>query len=207
MKNLPLKNTFIPSSAPSKKLMIVLHGRGDSAEGFSWLPSYFNMDDMNYLLLNAPYDYYGGYSWYDLPPKQFEGITYSSAVLSEVLDTLFEEEFEASQSFIFGFSQGSLLVFEFAARYEKMLAGYIAISGYIYDAENLLKEMNPILKNANWICTHGTHDDVLPYGTSKSQVEVLQSAGFTIEFKSYDKAHNIDKKEIDMLVKWVKSKA
>ena len=93
MKDLPLNNIFIPAKAPSKKLMIILHGRGDSSAGFTWLPPYLDLDDMNYLLLDAPYDYFGGRSWYDLPPNQLEGIVYSSSILADILDGLFEEEF------------------------------------------------------------------------------------------------------------------
>lgn len=204
MKNLKLTNLFYPSTIPSKKLMIILHGRGDSSAGFTWLPPYLNMDDMNYLLLDAPYDYYGGRSWYDLPPNQEEGIVYSSEILTEILDELFAERFDASQSFLFGFSQGSLLTFEFGARYHKTLAGYMAISGYIYDAGKLLKEMNTEVKNAKWLCTHGTYDGVLPYNESKLQVEMLQKGGFDVEFKSYAKEHTIDRDELDMIAQWIK---
>jgi len=205
MKNLNLKlnNLFYPSKTPSKKLMLILHGRGDSSAGFTWLPPYLNMDDMNYLLLDAPYDYYGGRSWYDLPPHQLEGIEHSSQILTEILDELFEEKFNVSQSFLFGFSQGSLLTFEFGARYHKVFAGYMAISGYIYDAEKLLVEMNPKVKEAKWLCTHGTLDNVLPYATSKSQVEVLQKGGFDVEFKEYAKDHTIVEEELRMIREWM----
>ncbi len=201
---IPLNNIFIPSKVPSKKLMIILHGRGDSSQGFTWLPPYFNLDEMNYLLLDAPYDYFGGRSWYDLPPHQLEGIQHSSNILTQIFDRLFEERFDASQSFLFGFSQGSLLTFEFGARYNKKLAGYIAVSGYIYDPELLLKEMNPALKDANWLCTHGTQDDVLPFHTSKTQVEVLQNGGVNITFKSYPKVHTIAEDELEMIKVWVR---
>jgi len=204
MKNLKLKNIFYPSNIPSKKLMIILHGRGDSSAGFTWLPPYLKMDDMNYLLLDAPYDYYGGRSWYDLPPHQEEGINYSSEILTEILDEVFEERFDASQSFLFGFSQGSLLTFEFGARYHQTLAGYLAISGYIYDPQKLLKEMNPKVKEAKWLCTHGTQDGVLPYLKSEAEVKVLQDGGFDVEFKSYAKEHTIDRDELDVIVEWMK---
>jgi len=206
LENLPLNSIFIPSKVPSKKLMIILHGRGDSSRGFTFLPEYLAINEMNYLLLDAPDDYYGGFSWYDLAPNQFDGIVYSSGMLADTLDILFEDAFNAEESFLFGFSQGSLLTFEFGARYEKVLAGYIAISGYIYDAENLLQEMNPNVNVSNWLCTHGTYDDVLPYDTSKSQVETLQNGGFDITFKSYEKAHNLDKEELDMIVAWIKAR-
>ncbi len=205
MNNLALNNIFIPSKVPSKKLMIILHGRGDSSDGFTFLPEYLNIDNMNYLLLDAPFEYYGGFSWYDLPPHQIEGIEYSRKILTDVLNTLFEEEFNAHESFLFGFSQGALLTFEFGARYEKVLAGYIAVSGYIYDADTLLQEMNQNVKTSNWLCTHGTYDEVLPFNTSKEQIEILQNGGFDIEFKSYQKDHTIAEDELMMLVKWVKS--
>ena len=205
-KDLPLNNIFIPSKVTSKKLMVILHGRGDSSRGFTFLPPYLNMDDMNYLLLDAPYFYYGGFSWYDLPPNQLEGIAYSSAVLAEIFDTLFEEEFNPDESFLFGFSQGALLTFEFGARYEKVLAGYIAVSGYIYDPENLLIEMNPNVNTSNWLCTHGTYDDVLPFDTSSAQIEYLQDQGFDITFKSYPKEHSVAEDELKMISEWIKSR-
>jgi len=203
MKNLPLKNIFIPSKVSSKKIMIILHGRGDSAKGFTWLPPYLNFDDMNYLLLYAPYDYFGGYSWYDLDPNQLPGIKHSSTILAEVFDTIFEKDFNIEESFLFGFSQGSLLTFEFGARYKSAMAGYISVSGYIYDPKLLLSEMNPKLKDASWLCTHGTQDEVLSYEFSKTQIELLQENGFKITFKSYNKTHTIIEEELDMIKSWI----
>lgn len=205
-KDLPLNNIFIPSKKVSKKLMVILHGRGDSSRGFTFLPAYLNLDDMNYLLLDAPYFYYGGFSWYDLPPDQLEGIAHSSTILSDIFDTLFEEEFNAEESFLFGFSQGALLTFEFGARYEKVLSGYIAVSGYIYDPKKLLEEMNPNVNHSNWLCTHGTFDDILPFETTSSQIAFLQNNGFDITFKRYPKEHTIAEDELQMIADWIKTR-
>lgn len=183
--------------------MIIMHGRGDSSEGFTMLPDFIKMDEMNYLLLDAPFEYFTGLSWYQLPPDQLPGIKHSSQLLHESLEMLFTSEFNAEESFLFGFSQGALLTFEFGARYHRKLAGYIAVSGYIYDAETLLKEMNPDLKEANWLCTHGIYDTVLPYEISKSQVETLQKGGLNITFKAYDKDHSIDREELEYIASWM----
>ena len=205
-ENLELENLFIPAKVPSKKLMIILHGRGDSSEGFVGFPPFLALDDMNYILFDAPFEYFTGYSWYQLPPDQLPGIQYSSTLLTKDLDTLFENDFAADESFLFGFSQGSLLTFEFGARYHKQLAGYIAISGYIYDVQKLLEDMNPALNKNNWLCTHGTQDPVLDYETSKSQVQELQDGGFHIEFKSYEKDHSIDRDELSMIAEWIQNR-
>ena len=63
--------------------------------------------------------------------------------------------------------------------------------------------MNTEVKTSRWLCTHGTFDDVLPYETSKAQIETLQNGGFDITFKSYDKAHNVDEDELKMIREWL----
>ena len=201
--SLPLHNLFFPSVKPSKKLIIVLHGRGDSSEGFRFFPEGLGFDDINYLLLDAPFEYYAGFSWYDLPPNQLPGIEYSREVLTQTLNVLFEQEFEPSQTILFGFSQGSLLTFEFGARYAKELAGYIGVSGYIYDAEKILLEMNKDVNKGNWLCTHGYEDDVLPFVDSKAQVEALQDGHFNIDFRAYHKTHTVDMGELNEIRDWI----
>lgn len=206
MNSLPLDTLFFSSKKPSNKLMIVLHGRGDSAEGFRFLPETLGLDDINYLLVNAPFEYYTGFSWYDLPPNQLPGIEYSKSVLTQLLDGLFEGKYTPSQTILFGFSQGSLLTFEFGARYSKVLAGYIGISGYIYDAQKLLEEMNPEVNNGNWLCTHGYEDDVLPFTQTSSQIDLLKKGGFKIDFEAYHKVHTIDMEELRDIRKWIESR-
>jgi len=203
---LPLDSLFVPSNKSSDKLIIVLHGRGDSADGFRFFPAELGFDDVNYLLLNAPFEYYTGFSWYDLPPNQLPGIEYSKNVLTEVLDILFEDKYKPSQTILFGFSQGSLLTFEFGARYERELAGYIGVSGYIYNAQKILEEMNPEVNKGNWLCTHGYEDDVLPFVQSKAQVETLQKGGFKIDFRAYHKVHTVDMGELNEIREWIKER-
>jgi len=84
------------------------------------------------------------------------------------------------------------------------LAGYLAISGYIYDPKKLLEEINPNVKSSKWLCTHGTQDAVLPYLKSEAEVKILQDGGFDVEFRSYFKEHTIDRNELDMIVEWMK---
>jgi len=198
---LPLKNRFFPAELPSNSLMVILHGRGGASKDFTWIAENFDFDDMHYLVLDAPHPYEEGYSWYD----SLESIQNTSKLLTQTFDILFEKEFDASKSFLFGFSQGALLTFEFGARYKIELAGYIAISGHVYDPELLVKETHTKRKNAPWLCTHGTKDEALDFNTAKKQIETLQKGGFNIAFHSYEKAHIINKEETTMIHLWIKT--
>ena len=64
--NLPLTHLWLPAKNPSKQLLVVLHGLGDSARGFLWLQDALGIDSLDYLLLNAPEPYFSGYRWYDI---------------------------------------------------------------------------------------------------------------------------------------------
>lgn len=50
-----LEHEFIPArETNSRRLWIMLHGLGDSIEGYRWLPQAMQLPWMNYLLVNAP---------------------------------------------------------------------------------------------------------------------------------------------------------
>ncbi|MES2745055.1 MAG: serine esterase [Bdellovibrionota bacterium] len=195
MKTTAVKSEWIPAKISSSKLIVVLHGRGDSPAGFRWLPSALEADDLNYLLLQAPEEYYTGFSWYDLPPNQGPGILHSRTLLDQVMSEIKAQGFRTEDTVLFGFSQGCLMILEWAARTALSFRAFIGISGYVYDAEALVKEMSPEAKSGKWLVTHGTFDDVLDFKVTESQIQFLQAQGLPIAFKRYRKAHTIDERE------------
>ncbi len=173
-------------------MLVVLHGRGDSPEGFSWLPDALNFSDLAYLFLQAPDPYYTGYSWYDLPPDQGPGILRSRALLERTFEQLWTQGFSPSATLLLGFSQGCLMTLEFGARYEKCLAGYVGISGYCYDEKQMALDAQALNKTTPWLITHGTQDEVLPILRTRLQIQSLIQAGFQIDYREYNKSHTID---------------
>src|ERR1039458_5984637 len=104
-----LHHEFIPAAEKnSRRLMVMLHGLGDSIEGYRWLPEAMDLSWLNYLLVNAPDDYYGGYSWFDLNDMA-PGIQRSRKLLFDLLDDLRAKNFPAEQITFGGFSQGCLM--------------------------------------------------------------------------------------------------
>ncbi len=195
MKLTSLAYKWIPAAVPSKKLLIVLHGRGDSPDGFLWMPEVMGLTKVNYLLLRAPDSYYTGYSWYDLPPNQLPGIQRSRQKLDATLKEIIEQGYQTQDIVLFGFSQGCLMTLEWASRVPHTFAACIGISGYAYDADLIAKEFRAEAKASPWLITHGTFDEVLDYQTTEAQIRFLQASGLAIEFRAYRKGHTIDERE------------
>lgn len=191
-----LKSEFIPAlDVDSKRLMIVLHGLGDSAAGYRFMPEMVREPSMNYLLVNAPDDYFGGYSWFDFEGDPKPGIERSVRSLSELLDEQRKQGFPTEQTVLFGFSQGCLLCLEVGCTYPHPLAGCIGISGWLRDAEDLLSRLSPCVSSQRFMVTHGTHDPVLPFERSKNQMQLLEQAGLGIEWHEFEKVHTIAPEE------------
>lgn len=87
--------------------MVVLHGLGDSMDGYRWLPEALRLDALNYLLVNAPDEYYGGWSWYDLPGDAAPGVLRSRKLLFELLDSARERGFRRSKRCSSGFPKAA----------------------------------------------------------------------------------------------------
>ena len=78
---------FAAPQTTNGKLVVVLHGRGDSSAGFHWMPDTLALPGVSWLLANAPDPWYGGYSWYGMPPNHGPDVVRARALLED----LFEE--------------------------------------------------------------------------------------------------------------------
>jgi len=188
MQFVPAKET---AAGDAKRLLIALHGLGDSAEGYRWLPSELRLPWLNYLLVNAPDPYYGGFSWYDFTGDHDTGVRRSRKLLFELLDAQREEGFRTEDTVLFGFSQGCLMTVDVGFRYPHRFAALIGVSGYVHEPENLLRERSAVAGKQRMLFTHGTQDPLVPYEQVRRQVELLRANGLSIEWVEFPKAHTI----------------
>lgn len=186
-----LNAEFISAANKSSRLMIVLHGLGDSSAGFHWLVEALELPWMNYLLVNAPDPYYGGYSWYDFAGNQDEGVRRSRKLIFDLLDAQRAKGFPTEQTILFGFSQGCLMTIEAGLRYPHVFAGLIGVSGYVHEPEKLVTELSPLAKQQRVLVTHGYQDPIIPFLQVKAQIEQLKAAGIKIAWHEFVKAHTI----------------
>ena len=122
---------------------------------------------LNYLLVNAPDEYYGGYSWFDYPGDIVPGIHRSRKLLFELLDDLRAKNFPADQITLGGFSQGCLMSIETGLRYPHRFAGIVGISGWVFEIEKLIRDLTPVAKSQRLLITHGQYDPLLPFAEAQ----------------------------------------
>lgn len=175
----------------SRWLMVVLHGLGDSLEGYRWMPEVMGLPWLNYRLVNAPDHYFGGYSWYDFAGTPGPGIERSRRMLTELFDGLAAQGQPPEQTFLLGFSQGCLMTLEFALQYPAVLAGCVGISGYVHEPERLLRRLSPVASRQRFLVTHGSADALIPLEPVRRQIEMLRGAGLNLDWREFRKEHTI----------------
>jgi phospholipase/carboxylesterase len=186
-----LHTELIPAEEKSDRLLIMLHGLGDSLAGYRWLPEALGLPWLNYLLVNAPDQYYSGYSWYDFVGDIAPGVARSRELLFGLLRQQSDQGFPTRRTVLGGFSQGCLMSLEVGLRYPSQFAGVFGISGYVCNPEGLLRELSPVAKQQRLLVTHGYLDPLIPFALVREQVRQLQAAGLHIQWQEFAKDHTI----------------
>lgn len=198
------KYKFIPARKPSEKLMIVLHGKGDSIRPFRHFDEELNVPEMNYLLLNAPKRFLDGYSWYGDPPYEREGVLKIREKLMQLLVQLELQGWESENIFLFGFSQGCLISADIGLNYPKRLGGIVGVSGYFHFYPRWRQQVSESALKTPWVFTHGRQDDLLKLDETKHGVEKLRDAGFDVDWIELDKEHVLTDEEMPLIRNWVR---
>lgn len=184
----------------SRRLLVVLHGLGDSMEGWRWLPGELNVPWLNYLLVDAPQEYFEGYSWFGLGIPQMTGgrITVESAdvlasrqQLHALLDAQRAAGWASEQTALLGFSQGCLMALDAGLRYPHRLAALVGISGWVYEPARLLAELGPHATRVPVLITHGSADELVPIILAEPGVRQLQTGGLDVAWQEFEKAHTV----------------
>lgn len=203
IKTTLFKSRFIPAQKKSDKLMIVLHGRGDSISPFRRFNEELRIPDMNYLLLNAPRKFLKGYTWYGEPPYQKDGVLRIREKMFQLLADLELQGWESSKIFFFGFSQGCLVSADIGLNYPRKLGGIIGISGYFQFFPRWKNRLNEESLQTPWLFTHGHKDDILDIDTTRFGVGKLKEAGFKVKWVEMDKKHTLLESEYPVIREWI----
>lgn len=185
-------------------VMVVLHGQGDSLKPFVNFNEEIGVPGLNLLLLNAPNPQGRGFSWYDDPPaldRQIQGLRVE---LLRVLITLESLGWPAEKVFLFGFSQGAFVASDFALHLGRSLGGVVGVSGYFnfYPRWRQKVRWSP----TPFFMIHGTRDRILPAAETLFGVNKLRDMGFSVEWQTSARGHQMTEKEWEQVGRWLRSK-
>ena len=202
------QHRYVPAEKPGdrERVLVVLHGLGDSLEGFAFLPRELGVGEFSHLLLNAPDPYHGGFSWFDFLGDPEPGVLRSRELLLKMLDELEEQGLQAKDIFLFGFSQGCLMAVDAGLRAGKILGGICGVSGYVAFEEEYPERFSPVAKSQRFLITHGKRDPVVPYEPACGQFVKLKRLGLDLEFRAYDKEHAVLPGELRDIGKWFRGR-
>ena len=182
--------------------MILVHGRGASAESILTLTDELNHDGFAYLAPQA-----ANSTWYPfsfLAPIENNDPWLSSAlsVVQQTLDYTQKAGIPVHRTLILGFSQGACLAMEFIARHPQRFGGGVALSGGLigppgtdFSYPGSLEEM-PIFIGCSDIDPH------IPLERVKETTKALQELGAEATERIYPgMGHMVNQDEIDHIRK------
>lgn len=193
---------------------VVLHGLGDSREGWRPVASAFLPPTVATVLVDAPDPYYGGFAWFPIPgmtaPEHTQadmeaGIRRSRGLLRELIDHLLVDlRLESRQLMLLGFSQGCCMALDAALRDPRTFAGVVGISGFVADLDDLPAGLSPVAREQSILWTHGHYDPVVPLDWAEACHQALRGFGLEPDFRLYAKDHTVDPEhELPEMRRWI----
>jgi predicted esterase len=180
------------------RAIIVLHGRGGSAEEILALGSSFANGRTALLAPQAP-----GHTWYPysfLAPRQ-QNEPYLSSALGQVKAALAlatSGGLDTSRIALCGFSQGACLATEFVARYPRRYAGLLAFTGGLIGPLEEPISISGDLAGTPVLLSSGDPDPHVPWERVQQSGELLTSIGAKVTLRRYPgRPHTVLPEEVE----------
>jgi predicted esterase len=180
--------------------MIMVHGRGATAESILTLASELNQPGFIYLAPQA-----AGYTWY---PNSFlaplasnePGISSGLAVLAELIEHLAKADIPAERTMLLGFSQGACLSLEFAARNARRYGGLAGLSGGLIGPDGTPRDYGGSLAGTPIFLGCSDVDAHIPKVRVEHSAEVLRRLGGDVTMRLYpNMGHLVNQDEINFV--------
>lgn len=180
------------------KVLIMIHGRGGSAEDILSLSSYLDVQDFTLLAPQAT-----GHSWYPysflMPPTQNEPwLSSALGLLRETVDDLIASGITRENIFFLGFSQGACLTLEFVTRNANRYGGVIAFTGGLIGDKIYNENYHGDFKQTPVFIGSSNPDPHIPLERVHESTTILKAMNALVIEKIYpNMGHTINQDEID----------
>jgi phospholipase/carboxylesterase len=184
--------------ANAKGAVILLHGRGASAEDILGLAGAFEQPDLAYLAPAA-----AGHSWYPysfLAPfeKNEPWLTSALKKIGATVEQALGAGIPREKIVLAGFSQGACLATEFTARSTEGLGGLIAFTGGLIGPPGTKFSYHGSLAKTRAFLGAGDPDAHVPWERVEESAVVLRSLGAELTLRRYPGLpHTISRDEIE----------
>ena len=209
-------------TAPNPKSSVIwMHGLG--ADGNDFVPVVDELDlssvgGVRFVFPHAPMmpvTINNGYvmrAWYDVSMGDLEtgakridenGVRVSQARINELIEREFSRGIAHERIVLAGFSQGGAIALQTGLRHPKKLAGVMSLSSYMPCVDSFAAEASAANKATPLFIAHGTEDPVVPYERGATTRDLLQKAGYAVEWRDYAMPHSVCMEEIRDINAWL----
>lgn len=171
--------------AKADAAMILLHGRGATAEGMLTLADELGRPDFVYLAPQA-----AGRTWYPyrfLAPLEANepGLSSGLATVDVLIRGLEAQGIPAHRIVLLGFSQGACLTLEYAARNPRRYGGVVALTGGLLGPPGGPLNHEGSLEGTPVFLGTGDPDPHVPVERVRESAEILEGMGARVELRVY----------------------
>jgi len=148
-------------------------------------------------------------AWYDILEMDvarrvdLENILTSAQLLRNLIQRELDNGIPSQRILLAGFSQGGAIALHTGLRYEKPLAGILAMSTYLPTVETLEAECHAANRDIPILMTHGQYDPVIPIVHAENTREALIRLGYSVQWQAYPMEHQVCIEEIADLRSWL----
>lgn len=188
--------------------VILVHGRGATAESILELAALFDDPRFAYLAPQA-----AGNTWYPysfLAPMDDNEPWLSSALakVGSVIDQVKDAGISSERTILLGFSQGACLASEFAARNARRYGGVVALSGGLIGPPDTPRDYDGALDGTPALFGCSDVDQHIPVERVDESAEVYERLGAQVTKRIYPgMGHTVNEDEIEWVRDLVQSLA
>jgi len=148
-------------------------------------------------------------AWYDVSDAAIRredeaGVRASQALLEALIAREKQRGTSAHRMVLAGFSQGGAIALHTGLRHPERLAGIMALSCYVPVAEKLAAEAQQANRDVPIFMGHGTADPIVALARAVESRELLQRAGYGVEWHDYPMPHSVCLEEIRHVSAWLR---
>ena len=184
----------------AKKALIMLHGRGATAESILSLGEHLKVDDYALIAPQATNNTWYPYSF--MAPEQENEPWLSSAIniVNQTVDKVLQSGIKSEDIYFLGFSQGACLATEYTARNAQRYGGVVAFTGGLIGKEINRSNYNGDFEQTPMFFGTGNPDFHVPVERVQASANIAREMNANVTEKVYEnRGHTISEDEINIV--------